>query len=225
LRVVALLGETTGVLREPDSVNLTELCVEAGDLTVDENLGYFELHLPYLCRDAYLLRGQRPASVLQVRHGSFLYVFDHYTYLESIGEVAYDRSKESRLIVACGRSAPRGRARDDHQLRGWVGPTAKMFGASWDKGHYIGHALGGAVDGIEANVFVQRRDLNRGWSAAGKTFRKMEDYCTENLGTFCFARPIYMDGTSRAGWLEFGLVQADGRLWVECFDNRGQQSI
>ena len=43
------------------------------------------------------------------------------------------------------------------------------------------------MDGLEANVFVQRRDLNRGRSAAGKRFREMEQYCVLNRGTFCFS--------------------------------------
>jgi len=29
------------------------------------------------------------------------------------------------------------------------------------KGHFIAHSIGGAVDGWELNVFVQRRELNR----------------------------------------------------------------
>jgi hypothetical protein len=69
-------------------------------------------------------------------------------------------------------------------------------------------------------VFVQRRDLNRGWSEDGKRFRQMEQYCVEHPGTLCFARPIYADGTSRPAWLDFGLIQQEGDLWVECFDNR-----
>ena len=47
-------------------------------------------------------------------------------------------------------------------LKDWIGATGKVFGNKWDKGHYIAHTIGGAVDGLEANIFVQRRDLNRG---------------------------------------------------------------
>jgi hypothetical protein len=201
-------------------VSYETLLREADGLTQAESLGYFEEHLPYVCRDAYQARAGRSAVILRIHHGTFEYVFDHYTSLEASGVVPYSASEESRLVVAYGRSAPQRRARDDYRLRGWIGPTQRAFGRGWDKGHYIGHSLGGAVDGVEANVFVQRRDLNRGWSREGKRFRRMEKYCFEHPGTLCFARPIYSDGTSRPAWLEFGLFRSDGELWVECFDNR-----
>jgi hypothetical protein len=41
----------------------------------------------------------------------------------------------------------------------------------WDRGHFIGHAIGGTVDGNEANVFLQLRSANRG------RYRTMEAYC------------------------------------------------
>src|ERR1035441_7538606 len=81
---------------------------------------------------------------------------------------------------------------------------------------FIAHSIGGAVDGVEMNVFVQRRDLNRGWSAEGKTYREMESYCSSRSGTFCFSRPIYLDGTARPSFVEFGLLKEDNKLWVEC---------
>lgn len=84
----------------------------------------------------------------------------------------------------------------------------------------MAHSLGGAVDGIEANVFVQRRDLNRGWSASGKLFREMEKYCAVHPGTFCFNRPFYRDNSARPAFLEFGVLKNNNELWVERFDNR-----
>ena len=95
-----------------------------------------------------------------------------------------------------------------------------MFGPGWDKGHFIAHSIGGAVDGLEANVFVQRRDLNRGWSVAGKRFRQMEQYCVLNPGTLCFSRPLYADQTAKPAFVEFGVLKRGGELWVESFDNR-----
>ncbi len=29
-----------------------------------------------------------------------------------------------------------------------------MFGRQWDKGHFVAHSIGGAVDGWELNVFL-----------------------------------------------------------------------
>lgn len=184
-------------------------------------LAYFEAQLPWLCRDAYVAASGRPDVIVQVPQGSFVYVFDAYTTLEATGEVPYSDTAESRLVVAYGRSAPSDRARkgEDKRLRGWVGPTNATFGKGWDKGHFMAHSIGGAVDGVEANVFVQRRDLNRGWSPEGKRFREMETYCVEHPGTPCFVRPIYGDGTARPRWFDYGLIKEDGTLDVEMFKN------
>src|SRR6266581_1862670 len=70
-----------------------------------------------------------------------------------------------------------------------VGATETTFGREWDKGHFVAHSIGGAVDRAGVSVFVQLRALNRGWSEAGKRFREMEAYWETNLGTFCFNRP------------------------------------
>jgi hypothetical protein len=201
-------------------IDFDALVRETAEQSLDARRDYFESHVPYLARDVYLTTSSRPAEILQFRHGSFVYVFDYYTYFEETGQVPYSSSAESRLVVVCGRSSPRKRRRDDNRLRGWVGPTGRMYGDRWDKGHYIGHAIGGVVNGIEANVFVQRRALNRGWSKAGKVFRRMEAYCSLHAGTVCFARPVYYDGGSRPAWLQFGLLREDGSLWLEWFDNR-----
>lgn len=95
------------------------------------------------------------------RHGTFEYIYDDYASLEAVGTVPYDPNAEARLVAALGRSEPRKAMRDDYRLKGWVGATERMFGRGWDKGHFIAHSIGGAVDGLEANVFIQRRDLNR----------------------------------------------------------------
>lgn len=34
------------------------------------------------------------------------------------------------------------------------------------------------------NLFLQRRDLNRGWSQQGKQYRAMEQYLADHPGTF-----------------------------------------
>ena len=204
----------------PNRIDYDALWRETAGLAADEALYYFDQHLPFLARDAYLARSPRPAVIVRFQHASFEYVFDHYTSLEAIGAVPYSPTDESRLVVAHGRSTPSGRSRDDYRLWGSVGPTVSTFGVGWDKGRYIAYSLGGAVDGLEANVFVQRRELNRGWSTDGRRFRAMERYCVEHPGTLCFARPIYVDGTARPGWLEFGIVHAESGLEVACFDNR-----
>ena len=196
------------------------LVLEATGLAGEDLIRFWAEQLPYFCRDGYLARTLRPTEILRFHYETFGYVFDNYTLLEAQGIVPYSPFEEDRLIVACGRSKPGKRSRDDYRLRGWVGKTEHVFGKEWDKGHYIAHSLGGAVDGLESNVFVQRRDLNRGWSEEGKRFREMETYCFRHAGTFCFARPIYTDGTARPAFLDFGLLTLEGRLWIERFDNR-----
>jgi hypothetical protein len=175
--------------------------------------------LPYVWRDAYVDMTPRQTNVVRWQYGSFEYLFDDHASLEATGAVLHDPNVEARLVAALGRSEPRETARDDYRLKGWIGATEKTFGREWDKGHFIAHSIGGAVDGLEANVFVQRRDLNRGWSEAGKRFRDMEKYCGLNRGTLCFSRPLYVDETARPAFVEFGVLMSNGELWVECFDN------
>lgn len=207
---------------EPALVDYVALTTEAAELQGEELISYWIEQLPYFCRDEYLASTLRPTDILRVTHGAFEYVFDHYTQFEANGTVPYSTWEEDRLIVVCGRSCQprRPRRRDDTRLRRWIGRTEKALGTGWDKGHFIAHALGGAVDGMEVNVFVQRRDFNRGWSAQGKVYRHMEAYCASHAGTFCFSRPLYADGSARPAWVDFGLLMEDGQLWVERFDNR-----
>jgi len=188
--------------------------------SLDALITFLMEELPYWWRDAYLQMTPRTTNIVRFQYNAFEYLFDDYASLEVTGVVPYHPIVEARLVAALGRSEPKASARDDYRLKGWVGATEKIFGQGWDKGHFIAHSIGGAVDGLEANVFVQRRDLNRGWSAAGKRFREMEKYCVLNPGTFCFSRPLYGDQTARPALVEFGLLKNNCELWVECFDNR-----
>jgi hypothetical protein len=176
--------------------------------------------LTQLWHDVYVDTSKRSTSIVRIKNASFEYIYDNYSYLESTGAVDYDPVMEDRLVVAYGRSSPALRVRDDYRLRGWVGPTEKTYTSRYDKGHYIAHSIGGAVDRSEMNVFVQRRDLNRGWSQEGKRYRTMEKYCVLHPGTFCFTRPLYEDQTSKPSFLEFGILKSSGEFWVDRFDNR-----
>ncbi len=48
----------------------------------------------------------------------------------------------------------------------------------------------------------------------------MEKYCRLNPGSFCFNRPFYADSSARPAFLELGVLTAEGKLWLDCFDNR-----
>lgn len=183
-------------------------------------IAFLEERLPYVWRDGYLEMMPRPINIVRFRCGSFEYIYDDYASLEVTGAVPYDPVMEARLIAACGCSVPKKGSRDDSRRKGWVGPTERFFGKRWDKGHFIANSIGGAVDRAEVNVFVQRRDLNRGRSAAGGRYREMERYCASNPGTFCFSRPSYLDQTAKPAFIEFGVLKTRHELWVECFDNR-----
>lgn len=162
----------------------------------------------------------RTVNIVRFRYGTFEYLYDDYAILEATRAVPYDPSIEARLVAVSGFSAPQKKKRDDYRLKGWVGATERTFGSGWDKGHFIANSIGGAVDQAEVNVFVQRRDLNRGWSTAGKRFRTMEKYCESNPGTFCFNRSVYYDQMGKPALVEFGVLRGNCELWVECFENR-----
>ena len=188
--------------------------------STEQLAAFLQQELPYSWRDAYLEMSLRPTDIVRVRYATFEYIYDHYPELQSTPTTCTDTSMEPRLVGVLGRSAPQQSKRDDYRLKGWVGPTEEAFGRRWDKGHFMAHSLGGTVDGSEINVFVQRRSLNRGWSAAGKRYRQMESYCAAHAGTFCFSRPLYVDQTAKPAFVEFGLLKGNRELWIECFDNQ-----
>lgn len=190
------------------------------NLEIEQVINHLITILPFLWADIYRKQSNRMTDLCRIKLGSFEYIFDDYATLEMKGTVPMTPIIESRLVAVFGKSIPAVRKRDDSRLRGWIGQTNALFGNTSDKGHYIAHSVGGSVDGAEFNVFPQRRDLNRGWSISGKLFRKMEEFCYKNSGTFCFNRPIYLTQTSRPDFYEFGILKSRNEIWVECFDNQ-----
>lgn len=187
-------------------------------LGVTPNISYDELvkratdELPHSWLSSYKDMSGRKVNVYLLNYWPFTCMFD---LIEE-----KDSQFDSRVVCIFGRSAPTKVHRDDFRLRRLLGSTEKNFGSRKDKGHFIGHSFGGRVLGTEANVFIQRRDLNRGWSADGRLFRRMEGYCATFTGTFCFSRPLYSDDSAYPSFLEFGIIRHDGSIWVECFNNR-----
>ncbi len=171
--------------------------------------------LPFAWRKAYVKAAARPVNLVRFQVGTFAYICDLYSRLESTGEVAYDQTVADRVVVAYGTSCSAGEKRNASRTEDFPGST-EAFVAERDNGHFIAHCIGG---GLDVNVFSQDRRLNRGRSAQGKIYRQMERYCHEQPGTFCFSRPMYADGSGIPRWLEFGLLKADQTLWVEIFDN------
>src|SRR5215467_9318225 len=150
-------------------------------------------------RESYIAAVERATNLVRFRSRSFEYVIDLYSELEANGEISYDQTVEDRVVAVLGTSATPDEPRVGTRMRGWLGETGEIVGAVRDKGHFIARSIGG---GLDLNVFSQDRQLNRGWSAQGKTYRRMERYCQELPGTFCFSRPIYCDSSSVPRWLQ-----------------------
>jgi hypothetical protein len=128
-----------------------------------------------------------------------------------------------RVILAYALSVEQLMARDTNRMKGFPNVNIsvrrvlgeKAFPA--DRGHFLGHASGGILD---INLFPQRRDLNRGWSPAGKRFRSMERYVAEHPGSFFYHRPLYDDTTWIPHSLEYGVLIEASKWWVETFRNK-----
>jgi hypothetical protein len=177
---------------------------------------YLDETLPYLWLDVYREATPHLVNVLRVPDNGFTYIYDFYSEFEVKGVVQNSPTIEDRMVGALGYSQRSVRRRDVARQRAWVGPTEKRFGKENDKGHFVAHTLGG---GLELNVFIQCRAVNRGWSPKGKLYRSMEQFCLRHPGTFFFSRPFYADCTCRPSLLEFGILKADGDLWIEHFEN------
>ncbi len=165
---------------------------------------------------AYTAASSHPPNIVRVEYGTFDYICDSYSGMETLGAVAFDQRVRDRVVGVLGISLPmRGRRRGSLP-KDWVEHPEEIDTGTRDKGHFVAHAIGG---GLDMNVFSQARDLNRGISEQGKVYRLMERYCYENAATFCFSRPVYDDASSIPRWLEFGLLREDGSLWVKVFEN------
>jgi hypothetical protein len=139
-----------------------------------------------------------------------------------LGSFVFDLVAE-RVVIAYAFSTAQLTKRDGSRIRGFPNVNAsvqKVMGQSAfvaDKGHFLGHASGGSLD---INLFPQRRELNRGWSEEGKTFRAMERHVSENDSTFFYHRPIYDDSSWIPSLLEYGVFKEDNSWWVETFRNK-----
>ncbi|KKG34636.1 DNA/RNA non-specific endonuclease [Methanosarcina mazei] len=155
-------------------------------------------------------------NILQFTDNGFEYLFDFSSELVAKGVVPRNQASENRVVVVFGRSQPSHKKRDKNRMKGFLGPSSKVFGDNYDKGHFIGHAFGG---GLEVNLFPQLRGINQGLSARGKVFQSMEKYCSDNAETFCFNRPIYCNLSWRPRMIEFGILTEEMNFWVEIFEN------
>jgi hypothetical protein len=134
--------------------------------------------LPSLWRDAYLSAISHEPNFVRFRHRTFEYICDIYSQLEITGSVPYDQTIADRVIGVCGTSARANKERYPRSTK--VVLTEELEGTARDDGHFIARSIGGDLD---VNLFSQDRLLNRGWSAQGKIYRRMEKYCQQQEGT------------------------------------------
>jgi hypothetical protein len=147
-------------------------------------------------------------AIVEVNLGSSIYVFDR-TY--------------ERVVIAYGLAVPPSQGRDRNRMRGFpdvnVGIEVHLADDAFlaDRGHFLSHGAGGELD---INLFPHRRELNRGWSPQGKTFRRMERFVASRPGTFHAHRATYDDQTWIPATLDYRVLMDDTDWWIETFANK-----
>jgi hypothetical protein len=178
---------------------------------------YLTAELPNVWLNDYraMLPHQHNAHRIAVQ--SFEYLWDMSGELVQQGFLPESTAVDDRLIAAHGLSRPPTEGRHDSRLRSrTLGPVSIVDPSErlpYDRGHAIGHALGGVLD---LNIIPQMRAVNR-WGL----WRRMERYCQERPGTYFFCRPIYTGLSSHPAEVEFGVLRSDRSLWVHAFKNYG----
>jgi len=169
-------------------------------------------HLPFKWRDLYVAAIFRPTNIVRFSCGTFEYIFDLYSELETVGEVPYDQTVEDRLVAVHGISARPEQPRDGIRMRAWLGQTGELLGATRDKGHFIAHCIGG---GLDVNVFSQDRKLNprvvtsgENLSSNGEVLPRPSRHILLLAPNLTATPPVFLNGwnldcshmTRRSGW-------------------------
>lgn len=208
-------------MRPTPRIDYEQIVKALGASTYDTLAQHLSDILPERWCKAYDAAALHQTNVIYLFEGSFEYFFDFSTELVRRKALTELSSAEDRVVVAHGRSPqscqrrPRS-ARIRGVPRGAAQVVSKLGGASYDRGHFISHAIGGSLN---VNIFAQLTALNRGRSREGKMFRSMERYCLSHPGTYCFVRPSYAGLSAHPAVLEVGVLREDCSLWVESFQN------
>ncbi|MGI9621798.1 MAG: DNA/RNA non-specific endonuclease [Acidimicrobiales bacterium] len=146
-------------------------------------------------------------DVFQGQNG-FRYLFD------SSPSGRTDHAKPAnRVVAAWGYSKPDERVGSRNRLRQFPLPPRDE---ALDRGHLIALASGG---GENVNIVPQASKLNRGHTSAGKRWRALERRCAATPGVFMFVGLRYTDVSDVPAELEFHIIDPDGTVQVEAFDN------
>jgi hypothetical protein len=178
-------------------------------------VGRLNDELPALWEADYLGMPGSTDNLVIVTHGDASrttafcrYLFDHASEVSNAAHIA-----EDRVAAVWGTSQNvAADTRDKSRIGGFPkGPRPTQD----DRGHFFAHTMGG---GLDINLFPQSSRMNR-----GGLWRRMENYCARNPGTFSFVRPIYADTSWRPAQIEYGIIKTEigkpPQLWRRLFDN------
>lgn len=211
-RVEGLAGMTEELARILGSgrVAYEALLVHAPD--VEACAAHLAGVLPQLWADAYATTAENEPYLYVVEESGFSYVWDLASDAIRSSPSGHGVLVEDRLVAAHGRSAPSVRRRDEGRLRRRTRGAVEGLGSScFDRGHVIGHSLGG---GLDINIVPQLAIVNR-----GRRWRRLERYCVAHPGTYCFVRLFYTGVSAHPAVFEYGVLRQDCSLWVEHFLN------
>jgi len=188
-----------------------QLITAGYSLTVDRWDAFVRERLVDEWLGAYTAMSTWRTEVLGITQGALVYLFDAAPTLKPVTDLPAD----DRVVAVWGHSQQAANPRDRARLTGFLANPSAWSRARLDRGHLVAHAAGG---GLDLNLFPQAMNLNRGRSAQGRVWRKMEAYLARNPGTPLFVRPIYVGPSWRPAALDYGLLNG-GELWSERFVN------
>lgn len=188
----------------------------------DEYVEFIKKILPeleYIWCELYSKMSGEPIDeyMLSFEKNGFTTIFDNPTWRKGDGNHHLSEDfTEDRTIGCYGFSSKqlRNRKINDYYMK--YDESRTWSDRDTDRGHYIAHAIGGDIN---ANIFPQRRDINRGLSPQGLVYKKIEKHLRDHEGIFCFTRPIYFDFSIRPHFIEFGYITPELHVVVEYFDN------
>lgn len=162
--------------------------------------------------EEYQLKFPHYGEITLSHYHAFAFTIDHEVN-------AGPETPETRVVSFFGISNKDIDTKNRRRMRDYwsMADLSELFGKPYDRGHYMAHGFGGPID---VNIFPQRRDINRPWSAEGKRYCAMERYVRNNPGTFVFSRPIFNDLTICPHYLEYGYFDSEFKLVTETFPNR-----